>query len=121
MTPTDVDAAVATLGAAVFETCDRAEFPDCDVHHVSPWEVGGVTDLANLAPLCTEHHHLVHEGGWTLVLHRDRRVELRWPDGAVHHDGPSHDVVSDQDVVTRHAALRAALDALFAPDRRRPP
>ena len=25
---------------------------------------GGATDLANLIPLCSKHHHLIHEGQW---------------------------------------------------------
>ncbi|MGH9101378.1 MAG: HNH endonuclease signature motif containing protein, partial [Acidimicrobiales bacterium] len=27
---------------------------------------GGPTDIDNLAMLCSAHHHLVHEGGWSL-------------------------------------------------------
>lgn len=62
---------------AVHQTC---AIPDCDVgfsrctiHHIRPWERGGSTDLANLVPLCTRHHHAVHEGGWSVTLHPDTR------------------------------------------------
>ncbi len=49
-------------GCAI-EWCDKP-FDWCDIHHLHPWEAGGRTDLDNLVPLCSKHHHLVHEGGW---------------------------------------------------------
>jgi hypothetical protein len=39
----------------------------CEAHHVTPWSRGGGTDLDGMALMCTGHHHLVHEGGWTLA------------------------------------------------------
>lgn len=51
----------------------------CQIHHVKPWEAGGGTNLADLLPLCTTHHHLVHEGGW--------RIRRR-PDGSASLDPP---------------------------------
>ena len=36
-------------------------------HHVEHWLHGGQTSLDNLVMLCTFHHHLVHEGGWTIT------------------------------------------------------
>ena len=62
-------------------------FDNCQIHHVTPWEHGGPSDLDNLLPLCSTHHHLVHEGRWTLTLNPDRTIELRQPDGAAHYDG----------------------------------
>ena len=50
-------------------------------HHVIPWWQGGTTTLDNLVLLCEAHHHLAHEGGWTLTL-RDARVTLTSPDGS---------------------------------------
>jgi len=70
--------------------CTR-RFRVCQIHHVVPWERGGATDLSNLLPLCTEHHHLVHEGGWTIELSDDRCVRWTAPDGTVIHDGVSAD------------------------------
>ena len=62
-------------------------FDNCQIHHVIPWEHGGPCDLDNLLPLCTTHHHLVHEGRWTLTLNPDRTIHLQRPDGAAHYDG----------------------------------
>jgi Domain of unknown function (DUF222) len=48
-------------------------FPHCDVpparchaHHLCWWCKGGHTCLHNLALVCSFHHHLIHEGLWTL-------------------------------------------------------
>jgi hypothetical protein len=47
-------------------------FPGCgrtrwlNAHHIKYWDLGGETDLYNLITTCVFHHHLVHEGGWTI-------------------------------------------------------
>ncbi len=63
--------------------CDRP-LSWCQAHHVIHWTPpqNGPTDLANLVPLCSRHHHLAHEGGWQLVLEPDRALHLHQPDGA---------------------------------------
>ena len=81
---------------AMYRTCAHPDctvgFDDCDIHHVRPWSAGGVTDLDNLLPLCSRHHHLVHEGGWTLTLRSDRTITWCRPDGSIHFDGSTVDV-----------------------------
>lgn len=42
-------------------------------HHVEPWWLSHRTVLEDLIPICTHHHHDVHEGQRTLQL-RDARV-----------------------------------------------
>ena len=71
-------------------TCD-APLEACQIHHVIPWEEGGATDLSNLAPLCTNDHHLVHEGGWKLTITSDRIAIWIRPDGTVYHTGSTID------------------------------
>ena len=56
-------------------------FDDCEMHHVDWWELLGPTDLANLVPVCSKHHHLFHEGGWQLTIDAHRTVTIRRPDG----------------------------------------
>lgn len=56
-------------------------FDHTQPHHVVWWERGGPTDLDNLVPLCSRHHHLVHTDGWHLHLHPDRQVTITDPDG----------------------------------------
>ena len=62
-------------------------FEHCRIHHVTFWEGLGATDLDNLVPICERHHHLVHEGGWTLQMHSGRRITLLQPDGTTSYDG----------------------------------
>jgi hypothetical protein len=50
-------------------------------HHIQHWLHGGATSLENLALLCTHHHHLVHEGGWSLERTSDGEFLFRAPDG----------------------------------------
>ena len=66
-----------------FPDCDVA-FDYCEIHHVLPFERGGPTDWANLLPLCSRHHHLVHEGRWRLALSPSRTVSIWRPDGELY-------------------------------------
>jgi hypothetical protein len=70
---------------AMYRTCAHpgcdVGFAACDIHHVTPWQHGGRSDLSNLLPLCSRHHHNVHEGGWRLTLRADRTIRLVKPDG----------------------------------------
>jgi hypothetical protein len=70
----------------VFPACGSRRF--VEAHHVVWWRLGGRTDLDNLALICSFHHKLVHEHGWS--LRRGRGGTLRWfrPDGRRHHAGP---------------------------------
>ncbi len=38
---------------------------DCDLDHTTPWTETGVTDTADMAPLCRYHHRLKHQTQWT--------------------------------------------------------
>ncbi len=39
----------------------------CQVHHIDWWTRGGPTDIDRLCLLCSQHHHLVHEGEAEIV------------------------------------------------------
>jgi hypothetical protein len=47
-------------------------FPGCchdkwlDAHHIEHWADGGETSLKNTLLLCSKHHRLLHEGGYTI-------------------------------------------------------
>jgi len=47
-------------------------YPGCthdkwlDAHHVMHWVDGGETSLSNTLLLCSKHHRLLHEGGYTI-------------------------------------------------------
>jgi hypothetical protein len=53
-------------GGCVFPECSMP--PDyCQAHHIRHWTAHhGVTDPDNLVLVCSKHHHLVHEGGWSM-------------------------------------------------------
>ena len=68
---------------SIYPTC---AIPDCEVifdhrnvHHIDYWAIsdsggGGATDLGNMVPLCSRHHHAAHEGGWKLKLDPETRL-----------------------------------------------
>jgi len=62
---------------AIHPTCAIPDceviFDHCNVHHIEYWENGGSTDLSNMVPLCSRHHHAAHEGGWKLKLDPETR------------------------------------------------
>jgi len=66
-------------------------FPGCDrppawteAHHITAWEDGGPTDLANGCLLCSFHHHLVHKGEWAVVMSADGIPEILPPPPEAH-------------------------------------
>ena len=70
----------------MYQTCAISgcgvAFEHCTPHHVSYWRNGGGTDIGNLLPLCSRHHHLAHEGGWQLTLDPESRaLTVIKPDG----------------------------------------
>ena len=62
---------------AIHPTCAIPDceviFDHCNVHHIDYWENGGATNLGNMVPLCSRHHHAAHEGGWKLKLNPETR------------------------------------------------
>lgn len=71
---------------AVHDTCAfhgcGVAFHACQIHHIDYWESGGPTDLDNMVPLCSQHHHAAHEGGWRLKLKSGSRcLEAHRPTG----------------------------------------
>jgi hypothetical protein len=58
-----------------------------DGHHIDHWADGGETSLSNTLLLCWYHHHLVHEGGWSVSWWGEGRPVFHDPRGGVHFDG----------------------------------
>lgn len=65
--PTTNAMEAASHPTCAFPNC-TVKFAHCEPHHLTPWEHGGPTNLNNLVPLCTQHHHAVHEGGHHITL-----------------------------------------------------
>ena len=72
-------ALVARDKSCAFPGCHHKRF--VDAHHIQHWSAGGETSLDNLMLLCSQHHKLVHEGGF--AIERDYRNHwfFRPPDG----------------------------------------
>jgi len=85
----------------------ECRFPGCgakrytEAHHIVWWRHGGRTDLDNLLLICSFHHRLVHEYGWSVERELDGSVTWRRPDGTLYQAGPSPgaDAVIDADGV----------------------
>jgi hypothetical protein len=76
-------------------------FPGCTYtrflhgHHVKHWLHGGETSLENLLMLCTAHHHLVHEGGWTVTAGAEGDFVFHSPAGELVAPEPQRELVGD--------------------------
>ena len=96
--------------------CER-HFDLCHIHHLTEWEHGGATDLANLIPLCSFHHHRAHEGRWRLQLDPStRQLDVTLPDGARHSVGQPDmfDDLERDHPLTLHAHDHETPDRLLA-------
>jgi len=58
---------------ALAEQYGGCAFPGCghppsytEAHHLRWWSRGGPTDLNNGIPLCSFHHHRIHDDGWEI-------------------------------------------------------
>jgi len=56
----------------------------CEIDHQLPWEHGGVTAAWNLAPFCTGHHHVTHDGHWLVEQLEGGVIEWTSPMGRVY-------------------------------------
>ena len=63
-------------------------YDHCKLHHVIWWRHGGCTDLDNLLPVCSRHHHKIHDADWKITLGPNRELTIRFPDGTVQTTGP---------------------------------
>lgn len=75
---------------SMYRTCavDGCEtsFDKTEMHHLLEWDQHhGPTDLDNLLPVCSFHHHRAHEGRWRLQLDPStRELSVFLADGTLH-------------------------------------
>jgi hypothetical protein len=62
----------------------QVSFEHCQIHHIIFWRFNGPTDISNLVPVCSRHHHLAHQAGWTLTMTPHRTITWTRPDGTIH-------------------------------------
>ncbi len=88
----------------VFPGCRNKRF--VDAHHIQHWSAGGETGLDNLLLLCTRHHRLVHEGGFSIAKDYLDRWYFKRPDGqAVPTCGYCLEDILDDDIDANGTAL----------------
>jgi len=101
----------ASLRRALRRRDPCCRFPGCtnrlwlDAHHIKHWAFGGETTLVNLASICSVHHGLVHEGGFTVVREGDELV-FRTPDGRVLEPAPAPPALGPDPVAALLATYR---------------
>jgi hypothetical protein len=109
---------------AIYRTCAiercTAGYEQCELHHIVPWWNNGLTDLANLVPLCSQHHHMVHEGGHRLTIDASNRVlTIHHPDGRVTIQPPpaglAHPAAATPSAAAEEAAQPPAEEAARPP------
>ena len=72
----------SAMARAIRERDQHCVWPGCTqtqhlhIHHIRHWADGGATSVQNAASLCSAHHTLVHEGGYTIqrVEGNDQRL-----------------------------------------------
>ena len=79
-------------------------------HHIQHWLHGGETSLDNLSLLCSHHHHLVHEGGWSVERTADGDLCFRAPDGGALPAVPARQASEDALVFLHEWAKDRGLD-----------
>jgi hypothetical protein len=79
-------------------------------HHIRHWLHGGETSVDNLALLCTHHHHLIHEGGWSVSRTPDGQLAFTAPDGRALVPVPPRETGEDSLVFLREWAEERGLD-----------
>jgi len=62
-----------------FPGCSNTRF--VDAHHIRHWADGGETSVENMVLLCSSHHKLVHEGGYSVQRDQTGELFFRRPDG----------------------------------------
>ena len=77
----------AAVRRALRSRDDGCRFPGCThrrflhAHHIHHWARGGPTTLENLVQLCSYHHRLVHEGGFSVERVGKHKLRFRRPNG----------------------------------------
>ena len=77
----------AALKRALWARDRGCSFPGCthtrfvDTHHVRHWADGGETSLENTTLLCSLHHRLLHEGGYSIRKDYRGQWYFERPDG----------------------------------------
>ncbi len=87
-------------------------------HHIRHWLHGGETSVDNLVTLCTAHHHLIHEGGWSVTRSAAGELLFTSPTGKPLPAEPPREHVDDAHAWLAEWAVDRGLD--LGPDSNEP-
>ncbi len=87
-------------------------------HHIRHWLHGGETSVDNLVTLCTAHHHLIHEGGWSVTRSAAGELLFTSPTGKPLPAEPPRERVDDAHAWLAEWAVDRGLD--LGPDSNEP-
>ncbi len=80
----------------------RCRWPRCDrtawleLHHIIHWANDGLTNENNLITMCWHHHHMLHEGHWTMSINKSTRdITITRPDGRTYTPPTEPDQLSE--------------------------
>ena len=96
--------------------CCGAPPERCDIHHVTPWETGGLTDIANGVPKCRRCHLDHHRKHWRDHLEPDGTYVLTLPDSTQRHHRPGNHDAQLPLSTRRHHRRGAARTPHFDPE-----
>ena len=80
-------------------------------HHIQHWARGGSTTLENLVQLCSYHHRLVHEGGFSVERAAGHGIRFRRPDGGLISQSKARAARWGRDLERQNRAVGLKLDA----------
>lgn len=72
-----------------------------EIDHTTAYARGGPTALWNLVCLCSNHHHLKHEAGWSLKQYSGGILDWRSPSGRSYRTYPENPFDGPPDVTER--------------------
>ena len=71
-----------------YPSCSHEQF--LEAHHVMHWADGGETSLENTTMICSRHHRLLHEGGFTIHKNFAGEWYFRTSEGKVLPEAPMY-------------------------------
>lgn len=101
------------LRRALVSRDKHCRYPGCmhtrwlDAHHVMHWADGGETSLDNCILLCSKHHRLLHEGGYTIESNYQGERYFKSAYGKCVVESSRDDCVAEFPVVALKAAYAA--------------
>ena len=99
-----------------YPSCSHEQY--LEAHHVMHWADGGETSLANATMLCSQHHRLLHEGGFTIHKNFAGEWYFRTADGKVLPEAPVYKPVeydSKRDEILEDTNVKAPQTLSVAP------